>query len=564
MNKTIRAIVLALSLACLLLLAGCAKKSSEVVKVPSASPQAAASAPSEPAQAAAPSVSLEEQRAILEANRSLWEFTEPWESPWFYSFTDLDHNGRQEVIAASTQGTGIFTYAHFYEVKPDFSGIENVYRSDPALEGPDDWPEIVTDALSFYYDEAADRYWYVCEGVTRDGVAHQYYAWYALCLKDGSARWERLAEKNVEWDENGAEHTECFDAEGKPISWTDYDRAVEDRFAGLEKRALRLEWTQVDIPFDETQPSVPDEPAQPETPPAPAAPVDPGVRVTKNPSSEAIAIGGRTWFIAHADNGAAPTWLLQSPDGRLYTLDEAMAANPGLTLEALPEDTIAVGNVPLSLNGWGVIARFNGPGGYVDTEPAFLFVGDYVNAYRSVIDGYRAAYANGRQDDIGYLFDNHLSEMAAYSAGVGYALKDLDKNGVPELLIAGISPVYPEYDKAIYDVYTLDGGVPTQVAVSMARKRYALRTDGSLFWEGAGGASYVYFVVERVKGKTVEQTETLFTDLTADGQIAWYSRMGGLEDASPSNSTALTEAQFQSRVSELESTIYLPPLTKIA
>ena len=69
--------------------------------------------------------SREEQRAILEANRSLWEFTEPWESPWFYAFTDLDHNGRQEVIAASTQGSGIFTYAHFYEVKADFSGIEN-------------------------------------------------------------------------------------------------------------------------------------------------------------------------------------------------------------------------------------------------------------------------------------------------------------------------------------------------------------------------------------------------------------------------------------------------------
>ena len=46
--------------------------------------------------------------------------------------------------------------------------------------------------------------------------------------------------------------------------------------------------------------------------------------------------------------------------------------------------------------------------------------------------------------------------------------------------------------------------------------------------------------------------------------MPWYSRAGGLEDASPSNSTALTEAQFQSRVSELESTIYLPPLTKIA
>ena len=39
MNKTIRAIVLALSLACLLLLAGCAKKAPELVTAPTEAPQ---------------------------------------------------------------------------------------------------------------------------------------------------------------------------------------------------------------------------------------------------------------------------------------------------------------------------------------------------------------------------------------------------------------------------------------------------------------------------------------------------------------------------------------------
>ena len=59
-----------------------------------------------------PTIPEDDQKRILEENRSLWAFTDPFESPWFYTFTDLDCNGRTEVIAATTQGTGIYTYAH--------------------------------------------------------------------------------------------------------------------------------------------------------------------------------------------------------------------------------------------------------------------------------------------------------------------------------------------------------------------------------------------------------------------------------------------------------------------
>ena len=83
--------------------------------------------------------------------------------------------------------------------------------------------------------------------------------------------------------------------------------------------------------------------------------------ITKNPTSEAIAIGGKTWFIAHADNATSMTWELVDPNGNIYSLSDAMAMHPGLTLEALEGDTIAVSNVPLSVNGWGVQATFYGP-----------------------------------------------------------------------------------------------------------------------------------------------------------------------------------------------------------
>ena len=70
-----------------------------------------------------------EQEALLEQNRALWEFG-GYETAWFYAFTDLDHNGRLEVIAATTQGSGVFTYGHLYEVAEDFSGVNDCCPPD--------------------------------------------------------------------------------------------------------------------------------------------------------------------------------------------------------------------------------------------------------------------------------------------------------------------------------------------------------------------------------------------------------------------------------------------------
>jgi hypothetical protein len=53
--------------------------------------QPAAESPTE-TPSTVPSIPQETQIQILEANRSSWEFREPYESPWFYTFTDLDLN----------------------------------------------------------------------------------------------------------------------------------------------------------------------------------------------------------------------------------------------------------------------------------------------------------------------------------------------------------------------------------------------------------------------------------------------------------------------------------------
>ena len=500
-------------------------------------------------------LSFEEQKQMIEDNRELWAFTEPYDSPWFYTFTDLDHNGRLEVIAATTQGSGIFTYANFWEVLPDGSGIDNCCRKNVEIEGPDDWPEIIVDSIPCYYDALSGCYYYPCENVTRDGYAHQYYSWQVLCLKDGAAEWEFLAAKNVNWrdEETGSEYpnavTTCVDAAGNPITEQEYDGAVEKRFAELEKTELKLDWIRVEIPWEEEPPSLFQE--------------GPAVVITKNPTSETVSVGGKTWFIAHAENAVNLIWQLLDPDGAVYSLEQAMQRHPGLSLQALEGDTLAVGNVPISLNGWGVQAMFDGAGNVALTEPAYLYVGDYVSAYSRIIDAYRTAYSTGRSQDSEYLWGQGLSEMTAYSSGVGYALKDLDKNGVPELIIAGMG-TDDFSDRMVYDLYTLVNGVPVNLATSSARMRYYVRTDNTLLYEGSGGASHSYITRERVNGSTLEEIEMVFTDYDeASNATVFYSQQGHSDSLPSEKSVSITDAEFNASWEQWKSDVYVPPLTTI-
>ena len=232
-------ICLTACLLCFVLLASCGKVGEEgPAPVPAGTPAAAPEA----AETPAPGPGAEEQRRILEANRALWAFDEGAYAPeWYYTFTDLDHNGLLEVLSASTQGTGIFTYAHFYEVLPDGSGVRNLIRADAETDGPNDWPEIIRDSLPCYYDPGTDSYYYVCANDVRDGAAHGLTMLAALCLKDGAAAWEYLASKDVQVTEAATE-TRYFDAAGEAISEEVYNRAVENRFAGMERSELTLDW----------------------------------------------------------------------------------------------------------------------------------------------------------------------------------------------------------------------------------------------------------------------------------------------------------------------------------
>lgn len=274
--------------------------------------------------------------------------------------------------------------------------------------------------------------------------------------------------------------------------------------------------TEATVPVTET--AVPETTAAPTQ--APTAPATPPV-ITKNPTGETLTPGGKTWFIAHADGATILTWEFVSPNGVVYSVTETMSQHPGLELDISQADTVAVSNVPLSLNGWSVQARFDGPGGSVTSQAALITVQQGQGAYDAVIEKYRTAMAHKDEgDSVPYQYD--VSEMMLYAANVGYALQDLDGDGVQELLIAGIG--YYTLENTLFEIYTLQNGAPVRVAQSSVRCRYYLMNDNRIYCEGSSGAAYSNFSVMQYSAGTIRFLNGLYTtDVLADGTPSPYT-----------------------------------------
>lgn len=252
------------------------------------------------------------------------------------------------------------------------------------------------------------------------------------------------------------------------------------------------------------------ETAQPQTTQAPLPPV-----ITKDPTSEKLSPGGKTWFVAHADGATILTWEFLSPDEKVYSITEAMDLHPGLELDASQEDTVSLRNVPLSLNGWSARARFDGPGGSTTTQSALITVSRSEGAYDAVIETYRQAVKNqdGQYD---------VSEMMLYASHVGYARLDLDADGTDELLVAGIGYDIPD-EPCLFEIFTLDGNTPVSVARSTIRSRLFLMQDNKIYNEGSSGVSDNYSVMQFSGGQLRFLNGLYTTNALADGSPSPYT-----------------------------------------
>ena len=126
------------------------------------------------------------------------------------------------------------------------------------------------------------------------------------------------------------------------------------------------------------------------------------------------------------------------------------------------------------------------------------------NALLAEISGLRRSGASEVQTD----FSHDLLSVNDYYQTPGWLLRDLDGDGIPELLLGAD---WGDGHSVIFNIYRLDGAKAVRVVDGWSRSRWYLCTDGSLAHEGSDGASEGTFSYYRYENGALRHLETLIS-----------------------------------------------------
>ena len=126
------------------------------------------------------------------------------------------------------------------------------------------------------------------------------------------------------------------------------------------------------------------------------------------------------------------------------------------------------------------------------------------DALLAEISGLRRSGASEVQTD----FSHDLLSVNDYYQTPGWLLRDLDGEGIPELLLGAD---WGDGHTVIFNIYCLDGAKAVRVVDGWSRSRWYLCTDGSLAHEGSDGASEGTFSYYRYENGALRHLETLIS-----------------------------------------------------
>ncbi|MBQ8928758.1 MAG: hypothetical protein IJ052_00005 [Oscillospiraceae bacterium] len=195
----------------------------------------------EQSQEPAETIDPEQQLSVILDNAGQWLLTGD-EGNCMYAVTDLDDNGRLELIASSMQGSGLYTYSNYYEVSADGTGLEQcTYEVDDGESQPD-----IMVMQTEYVRTSDGKLLYFFEDALRNGAAESYLVKFALCLEDGTVSTKVLASQHAQAGEEDVAYT-YTDADGNETT----EEAFNTATANIEGERGTVDLFWVMIPSQE-------------------------------------------------------------------------------------------------------------------------------------------------------------------------------------------------------------------------------------------------------------------------------------------------------------------------
>ena len=187
----------------------------------------------------------QEQLRLLADTQSQWQQQEEPGAVYHYTVTDLDWNGRLEILAMSSRGTGAFTYGTIFEVNAD--GTSLLECSLPFGDG--ELPEMICDFVPAAFDPADGTYYYLFRDDLKNGYAEYYQSIQAVRLENGVISSNTLGRMSLVATD-GVPHEEYY-KDDQPITPEEYEAIIPAFRAELEGFTANLKWFTLENSIDE-------------------------------------------------------------------------------------------------------------------------------------------------------------------------------------------------------------------------------------------------------------------------------------------------------------------------
>ncbi len=327
------------------------------------------------------------------------------ELPWFYTVTDLDHDGCLEFVAASQHPQDRSTNLKIWEVSNDRSSLT---ECSVKKDEDESFPDIMADSIDTYHDTASDTWNYAFYDNVVLSDTEVYTSRSAFSLKNGEIAYDAFAVEHT-LVENGVRTVSHTDAEGNEITADEYKKAADKAFEGCEKSNTSFDWLTAEdakvltrvtdsfmvfmgmkkapenfpVPapaaflYPEAAPETPAPTPAPAPAPEPAptpAPQPTYLMITKNPTNENKKVGGTALFVACANAFDWLEWTIVGPDGYEYTPSQFAYYFPNSAISGYYGTTLSIANVSADLNAWGAYCTFYYGGQVASTSTAYLYV----------------------------------------------------------------------------------------------------------------------------------------------------------------------------------------------
>ena len=360
------------------------------------------------------------------------------QNTWYYTVTDLDHDGNLEFVAASLHPQDRSTNLRVWEVNQARNGFDECRL---AIDADESFPDIMTNSADTYHNQATDTWSYMFYDNIVLSDTDVYTIKTAVTMKDNVLSYTPYAVEHTVL-QNGQRSVTHTDQNGVPVSAEQYNAAGANAFVGSERSSTSFEWL-TDAELDNQNrltdsfsvfmnvknPSssfpVPKPAALQATPaPTPAATAAPApvytpaptpvpqpvyLNITKNPTNENRKEGDTAYFVACANAFDSLTWTFVSPNGGEYSVQNFAYMYADAPVSGQNSTTLSIGNVAPDMSGWGAYCTFYYKGQTARTTTAYLSVAARQTSQSAPSGTYSAYVTDWNYSSVSLRVENSVS-----------------------------------------------------------------------------------------------------------------------------------------------------------